>query len=74
MTEENSTVCFCVQKTREDVKDYIRKAMTPETEITNTLIDMIHKSFSEDPLIGRCYCCLDELENMMIAYTNGEWH
>ena len=66
-------VCFCTEKTEEEVKEYIRKSMKPAEEVTNNLLHDVHKSFADEAIIGRCCGCMDEVEDLMVSYRQGRW-
>lgn len=70
---ESPLVCFCTEKTEEQVKEYIRKGMKPTDDVTNDLICEIHKAFTDGVFMGRCCGCMDEVEDFMVSYTQGRW-
>jgi hypothetical protein len=66
-------VCFCTEKNESEVKNCIRDQMKPETEVDNILIFHIHKSLSGEAFMGRCCGCMDEVEELMVHYTQKKW-
>ena len=70
---DSPLVCFCTEKTEEDVKAVIRENMTPTTEVENPLIFKVHKDLAGEALVGRCCGCMDEVEDLMLSYCAKKW-
>lgn len=70
---DSPLVCFCTEKNKNEVMQCIRKHMKPECEIDNPLIFQIHKALAGDVFMGRCCGCMDEVEEMMVDYTQKKW-
>lgn len=73
LTDNSPPVCFCTEKNENQVKEYIRQNMKPSDTVTNDLLCAVHKSFTEGLFVGRCCGCMDEVEELMVHYTQKVW-
>tara|TARA_R110000868_G_scaffold189695_1_gene432858 strand:+ start:44840 stop:45061 length:222 start_codon:yes stop_codon:yes gene_type:complete len=70
---EDVLVCFCTEKTQAEVKEFIREGMKGKGDVDNDLLYEVHKSFAGEAIVGRCCGCMDEVEELMVAYKQGIW-
>lgn len=70
---DSPLVCFCTEKTEDEVKQVIRDNMKPDTDIDNALVFNVHKALAGEAVMGRCCGCMDEVEELMVKYTSKDW-
>lgn len=70
---DSPLVCFCTEKRESEVKEVIRNCIKPDAMVDNAMVFQVHKALAGEAVMGRCCGCMDEVEDLMVSYTQKEW-